>query len=382
MGLEPLVARAFDLLTGAPIMRVPASNMTWSQAVNDPGSADVTVAPNEGVAHRGLRDRLRPWKTAIALMRGDRVIHAGPLVARNVSRSTGDVHLNVGGGWTILDKRLVLNYALKSMWKNGEVLLDEENPAPHWQLTLTGSLVDVARGLIAETMKWGELPIDLPPAEGGVNSRRYDCWDFAKVSERIKQLCEVQGGPEIRFDPRVTATGNLRWLLRGADELTDNDWHWNTSLPGVRAMMEDIDEDGDAMASMCFALGGRKDDVVLTALAQTPKLTAAGWPLLQVADTSHSTVSELATLLGHAGETVARGSITQESFKLRIGVEYAVAPGDHANVIIEDPYFGRARLPLKILAVSGDSGDWMSVEARLRNEEAKWQATTRQQMMH
>lgn len=377
MGLEPIIVRAFDLLTGQPIMRLPAVSFSYATAVNSPGSGSVKMLIPEASAGRGLRERLMPWHTTVAFMRGARVLFAGPVTARSVDRESQSVTLHLGGCWDLLEKRLVLNHALAAKWKNGEVLIDEDSPAPEWQLALKGSFRDIARGLIAESQKWGPLPIDLPATEGGVQVRNYDGFDFATVAERLKQLGGVQGGPEIRFDPYLK-NGNLRFELRAEDELIDHIWRWNEAIPGQRVTLEAVDEDGDLMATECYALGGRKEDLVLVARSSTDRLTAAGWPLMQVADTTHSTVSELGTLLGHAADTVTRGMVTQESFKLRVGAEYEVRPGDWAQLRIDDAYFGREMLPLKILSVSASDGEWLSVEARLRVEEAKWRATTPQ----
>lgn len=261
----------------------------------------------------------------------------------------------------------MLNRALASSWVNGEVLIDEDHPAPQWVLNLSGSLGDIARGLVAEALAWGPLPIDLPALTGGDNVRTYRGWDLAQTADRLTELTKVENGPEIEFAPYLTETGDLRWRLRaGTPELVDTVWQWNTTSPGRRVSLAGVDEDGTDMASESIGLGGRSEDVVLVGRRRSNTLTAAGWPVLQVANTGHTSVSNLSTLLGWLGEDVTRGGIDQESIELRVGAEHAVRPGDNADVGVRDPYLGRTVLPLKVVGVAGNTSEWLTVRCRMR----------------
>jgi hypothetical protein len=115
----------------------------------------------------------------------------------------------------------VLNHALDTGWVDGDVLVDDEHPAGAWALTLTGSYSDIARGLVAEAMKWGALPITLPPVQGGTRTRTYSGYDVAKVADRLDDLAKLADGDEIRFDPRIRPDGSLTFDLRSQPEIVD-----------------------------------------------------------------------------------------------------------------------------------------------------------------
>jgi hypothetical protein len=69
----------------------------------------------------------------------------------------------------------------------------------------------IAKRLVAQAMSWtgGDLPIVLPSDESSTDpehQRTYLGADFKPIGEALKQLMEVQGGPEINFQPRFTTT--------------------------------------------------------------------------------------------------------------------------------------------------------------------------------
>ncbi|MFC4223575.1 hypothetical protein [Lysinibacter cavernae] len=365
MVLEPLKVLAFETMTGQFIGNIPYTNVVWKKSLNEAGTIDITVDWSREAATWDIRGKTWPWRTLIAVIRGDTILHAGPVVNR--SRPRGSLTIPASGMWEIFKHRLVLNYALSSKKVDGQVMIDEDNPAPEWKLELTGSLVDIAVKLVAESLKWGALPITLPPLTGGPNVRVYYGFDLASVDTRLSQLTEVIGGPELRFEPRIGVDGRLSFAMQGSAELIDTVHQWNEIAPGQRVSLASMHEDGSAMTTDHWGLGGGSDDMVLMTRASSDALTRVGWPVMQSADTSHSSVSELPTLRGYVQESLLRGSQTQEVFSLQVGAEQNVKPGDWADLTVEDFYLGHTVLPLKILEVSGDTSDWLTVNARVRN---------------
>lgn len=361
--LEPATVRVFDGVTGAPLGRLPVDDFTYTCELNRAGNMTARISASKVAAGMGLRELLVPWRVNLAVVRGTRVLFAG--VLRRAGVQAGAVTLDCGGGLAWFERRLVLNHLLADSWVDGEVQVDENNPLPQWHLALSGSLASIARDLVAESLKWGALPVTLPAREPGLNVRNYDCFDFAAVADRLRDLTELQDGIELRFTPRLLDNGSLNFLFEASPELVSSTWEWNTVAPGARCMVDSIDHDGEPMCSQVFAVGGKKDDVVLVSRVAAP---AGDVPVLQAALTSHSSVSILETLQGYAGEMLERGKITQESFSLRVGAEYAVQAGDWANVRVRDWFLGETLLPLKIVSVAGGAGsDWLQIEARVRS---------------
>ena len=359
--MDAIELHAFNGRTGAHLRRLAVSETSWSDNINEAGTIDATVAGGDE-----LRDVLREYGTVVAAVSGTRVLHAGYVTHAKRDRNAGTWSIDAGGGLTILDKRLVMNYALKSSWRDGIVLIDEDHPPGAWVLRIRGTYRDVVRGLIAESLKFGELPITLPPVQGGsAHDITYNGWDLAKVSERIGDIGDRDDGPEIRLDPILSPTWVLRFELKVATEIVDNHWRWNALTPASRVALDDEDMDGEAMCSECYAIGGKDEDRMLVARASGTALTGRGWPVLQESNKEHSTVSVLSTLQSYARADVANGDAPQRSQALRVGIEREVHVGDWADVRV-----GPADsdvIAYKVVGVKGSAdSDMLEVECRER----------------
>ena len=353
----------FDGLTGAHVCHARVSSCSWSQSINSEGGMDAGIPAGMLPPERALQ----PWRSIWAVLDGSKVRHAGWLT-RVKQAADGSVQATIGDGWTIWSKRLVLNHALDAAWRDGQVVIDEDNPPGSWLLELNGTYSDIARGLVAESLKWGSLPYDLPPVQGGsAHERSYQCWDMATVADRLSDLTDLEDGPEIRFDPRLTDDGRLRWLLRvGTPEIIDHEWQWNPLARGQQVGMGDIDRDGEAMTCHVYAVGGKEDDIVLLCRHRGGELTSQGWPLLQTANTSHNSVSVLSTLQSYARSDVLAGDRTQDVIGLSVTARCDVRPGDHARIIHD-----RRLLTLKITDVDGDlSTSRLDLQTRIIDREA------------
>lgn len=345
---------AFRGLDGAHISKLPYTSLSWKDSINEAGSIEATVPSSAP----GLSDKLKPYYTVIAAISDGRVLHAGYVTKVTDDPSSGSVSVSAGGGLTILEKRLVLNYALSSTWVNGTVLIDEDNPPGNWVLTLTGSYSDIVRGLIAETIKWGSLPITLPGVDGGsAHTRTYNSWDMATVADRIGDIGDLEDGPEIRLDPSVSQW-SLSFALKVADEIVDNHWTWNVAAPGQQLGVGKLDLDGSLMCTQSFGTGGKDDDTLLVARYSGSALQSLGWPLMQVANTSHTTVTELSTLLSYVQADVLVGDAPQESFEVYAPLDKPVHVGDWADIRLPaDGWQGGGVGQYKVTDVSGSVKD-------------------------
>lgn len=88
------------------------------------------------------------------------------------------------------------------------------------------------------------------------------------------------------------------------------------------------------------------------------KLTAEGWPVLQIANTEHSSVSNVATLKSFTAADTAAGDNPQKTIGVQVDMRrYAVHVGDWADVRV-----GPAPddvLQLKVTNVSGNASSAM-----------------------
>lgn len=355
--------RVFYTLDGRPVEGnniVPVTDFSFAHGWNEKGSLGISIRWHRLIAMWSARLKLRPWLHSIAVIEDGTVKFAGPITSRRWEGLT--LRVDCGDGWALWEKRLVLNHALDDAWVDGEVLIDEENPRPQWVLRIVGqSLAGIGAALIREALKWGPYLVDAPDTDFGLNERTYNGWDFATTFERLQDLGKVEGGPLMLFPGYIREDGHLRIRYEAGEGAALHEWV--QPAPGQYVEIVSVDEDGESMATSAFALGGREDDAVLVARSRSTTLTDAGWPVLQVADRSHSTVSQLPTLKGYTGQAVIDGSLLPESYQLKVTAAYDVRPGDWVNLTVRDRYLGSRLVPLVVVRVARNRGRWQTVSA-------------------
>lgn len=338
--------------------RLPCDNVSWSDVINEPGSLSATVPYSRLL---DLGHYMQPYFTILAAIGFGRVLHAGFLYHAVNNRSDKKWSADAGGGATILNKRLVMNYALSSSWRDGTVTVDEDHPSGAWPFTVTGSYSDLISKLVSETKKWGSLPIAPAALTGGDKTRTYNSYDLATVADRIKDIGDLENGPEYRFDPVVSKEGVLTFQqVTSSDggEIVDTHWIWNATIPESGVVLGDEDGDGEEMCTQSFGVGGKSDDKIIVARTISTALTSKGWPVLQMANTSHSSVSNVSTLKSYTAADVACGDNPQKTIALEVDMQrYDVHVGDWADVRFgpgaDDIHY------LKITNVSGGTGSRM-----------------------
>jgi hypothetical protein len=355
----------FATVTGEPLGRVPFTDVSWSQSINSSGSHSVTVEWSREAERAGLPAKLRNWRTSLALVRGRDVITAGPLVRSTWDAESMKLSLTVGDVWTLVDRLLTLDSKLKDRWKDGEVIIDEDNPSDEWVVGVTSNFRDFVANFIQGIIEWRTLPIDVPPrVPGGSVARAWLGLEMRNLAQTLQAITEEEGGPEIRWDPYIDEGGRLRWASRiGTPEIITTQWRWNTKRPGQRVSLTQVDDDGSAMVTEVIGVGGRREDKVLVSRVQA---NDAAMPLLQVADLSNTQETDLKVLRSHGRELLARGSVSQKVPVLKVGAEHRVRVGDWADVYIDDPWLGRVWQALKVVNVDGDTSEWLKVQCRGR----------------
>ncbi|PLS31631.1 hypothetical protein Uis1B_0623 [Bifidobacterium margollesii] len=337
--MEPIQLKAFNGLTGAYIGRVPYSSLSGQDSISDEGSMSATLPDCRQLRLiPSLDPYLRAYGTIYAATSGDRILHAGYLTRHAMNDNRDALTLDIGGGFTILTKRKVLNRRLKTLWRDGEVRIDDDKHIPDgWRLTARGTYRDLIRALIEETLAWGPLPFELPPIQGGADHERdWDGWDFPGTWDEISDIADLDDGPEIRADP-IIENDAIRFRLNvGEPEIVDHEWRWNTLTPGTGVTLAATDCDGSVLTSQHFMVGGKHADKTLVAMAQGSALASDGWPLLQTSDASHSSITVLRTLQSYARAAILTGDTDQTTHGLNVDISRDVHVGDHAVVRVSE----------------------------------------------
>lgn len=389
---------AGEVRTGRRITRIPVSGASWSVAHRGPGDIQVRIPlraadfaplerefvgglypghdvfpsmatwpqearpvwkPGDGLRAEFLA-ALEPVRCFLAVVEGDQVIEAGPIWAWDYDDASGVLTVTAKGLWTLLDHRIVMGDVV-SAWAQ-------------WRQRYVGSLGTIAKRLVELTMsqEGGGLPIVLPPDVDWVNERTYHGYDLATVRQRLEDLMGVDGGPDIAFDPRLTADRmGVEWVMRVGDPMlrqAGEDWSWDATLPAGPVVGLGVKRDASRVAQRAYVSGAGMEESLLITRREAkdvgaPDLRDAGFPLMETTG-SRSTVERMATL-NSWGDAAVRSSLRPwAEWQLRVRTDQhprvaQVKPGDYARVKVgRHPLLGML-LPdgyhrARVMSVSGD----------------------------
>ena len=113
----------------------------------------------------------------------------------------------------------------------------------------------IAKRWIQQSLTWtgGNLPITFEDDMAGTYERNIKGAELKLIGDLLINLTEVQNGPDIRFQPRLTTDGlGYEWLLKtGKPRLTGNTTTiWDTSLPGNTVSDLTISQDANDLANI------------------------------------------------------------------------------------------------------------------------------------
>lgn len=373
---------AFSLRDGQRLCGLRYSDCSWQHSWNDAGSMSVTIPLSDDMASLDLDTILVEQQTALALIDGNTVVHAGPILeSPSWDAETRELSISCGGGWSLFDNRLVLDPLLRNQTIDGELVIDEDNPAPEWTVAYQGTAGDIVRSLIQLTKQWGDVPVDVSPYDGSQSDVvQWDGWEFPVMSDAFNDALDRENAGQLRFDPYLTLDGRLRWkqrwALNGISDL-DEPFQWNTMVPGQRVRFTGCGSGGGPLVNDVWASGGKSNDVLLmyrvsdnTAISNTGILT-------QLGDGNAGTGDSLAALHSYARNQL-NASRRDRTWNLQVGAEWNPHVGDRVQLRVNDPFLHSWKsdgtrtstvVSLIITDVSGDAGgEWLTVACRETGE--------------
>lgn len=311
---------------------------------------------------RDIKAATEPTRTFLAVLADDRVVAAGPIWSQTWDQDGGTLELKALGLASLWDHRLVLNH-LVNMQQAGAVASS--------LLTYSGlSLGTIAKRLVQEAQAHtgGTVPVVFQADEAGTNERTYPGYELATVGQRLSELSEVEGGPEIEFQPRLTAdrTG-VEWVMRvgttSAPQLVQAglDWMVDTSVPRGNLGGLSVNVDASAVANRAFAKGSGTDEAtVISVPASEPEMWDSGYPLLEaVGSVGGDGGNYQENVNRHAAGDLQANDRPWQTWRLRVPVDSRVGaarPGDWWKVRVgEDHVFLDAGLyRSRMASMSGD----------------------------
>lgn len=395
-----------EVATGRRITQIPVADATWTTQLHGAGSITARIPlrapefrvlertftggiyPGPGVfpgpgtfpeeatplwrPGRGMRPEflaaVEPARCFLAVLENDVVIEAGPIWGHAYDAATAMLTVTAAGLRSIFDHRYVMG------------VLADPTLAAAWSVTYAGmSLATIAKRLVqlAQSHTGGSLPIVLPDDEllpaSDERTRTYKGHELATIAARLDQLSGVIGGPDIAFEPRLTADRlGVEWVMRvgtHADPTlhqAGDDHVWDMRVPRGGVSGVSVTRDAAGLASRVWATGSGMDEALLMGAATDATLTSHGFPLLEAA-VSHPSVSQQATLNAWAAGSLsgrARPWMTwaftvDAASHPRLGT---YRPGDFVRIWLpEDHPYLSLLLPAgshraRILTISGNLG--------------------------
>lgn len=270
--------------------------------------------------------------------------------------------VNAAGAWEYFTHRLIL--------PPGTVKPSEVTSA--WSGL---SLRTMPKRIVQQACSWPHagLPIDYEPDVSGTAQREYPGGDRMWVADALKNLTEVENGPDITFRPKIMPDQrHVRWdLLTGDPDLTQAgaDHYWDLSAPGRFGQVTGLDRDGRDLATHAWGVGATDEttSVVLEAAASSTALTDAGFPMLEMVEQRNS-VKLAATLQAYVDEDVVRYSAFTETFTLQVRRDKPPLlgtywPGDWARIRLgRNPRIPQGTYRVRIIRIRFDATGDVTLE--------------------
>ncbi|WP_293782617.1 hypothetical protein [uncultured Aeromicrobium sp.] len=300
-------------------------------------------------------------------------VAGGPIWTRSHSDDSDELTIGAGGLESIFDHRLVLPVITAGMRPELQVLA--------WQSAELGL---IAKRLVqaATAMAGGELPLVLPSDDdlggpGAAHERTYPGYELGKVGERLRQLAEVEDGPEVQFVPRRRADNPtyIEWVMRVGTRRTGmmlaqsgRPWILDQRVPLSPVVAISTDETAGGIVTQAFAAGQGEAEGKPIEHATSTFLTGLGYPALQAVVGGTDTVTQRSTLQAHARGLLARSDRPLRTHTAKVAADAfwklapGYRPGDWFEVRPRDDHrFLRGAQRMRSLQATG-GGDTVSVQ--------------------
>lgn len=375
-----------DFLTGEYWFDLPvAGDSTWEHNLNSAESIAAKIpVMSPDVADLDIEELAVPWRTFLGVVLNDRVMAAGPIITRSWDHSNSLLTLNASGAAAWLGRRLVLPNGITA-----DTLYDAtgRNPNPAANTVYpSGSYRDIIRKLLQQAQSW---PYPTPPIlyeflEGGAKTASFLGTDLKSLGEAVDNIIDLDDGIDFELRPSWVGDGrdHVVWVAHGGsvtDPLLSDAGviEWDLGADNVDLSDLTVSEDASNIATRAWFTGGRSSDVTLFASADSP-LLQQGWPLLELVDSSHTSVSDKPTLQKWANNSIKTNNrpVTTCSFSVR-GDQPPTAgsyqPGVWVNLIVENvPLLPDGPNQMRLLGMSGqcDSDQIKLTLAPVRSDDA------------
>ncbi|CCQ44308.1 hypothetical protein ARTSIC4J27_232 [Pseudarthrobacter siccitolerans] len=377
-----------NTVTGKVTAYIPASKVSWGQRLNGAGPVQATLKVTaEELRNVDLRMATMVLRQSLGVAYNGQILECGPIWQQDYVADKEDLALTASGLWSIFDVRKALQGLAPGPSRDAEDFWARHRPewiAPAWShiQIKNKSLGSIARELVRISIQdnpftrpdgtnAGALNIILPPDVPGTHERNYMGYDLGWIGERLRQLTNVQNGPDIRFRPRFKEDDptTVEWVLEtGSEEqplLLQNgpDWIWDTAVSESGVVKLSVKRDAQGMAARAFVPGNGQERNMLLSWSTDTTLVDAGFPWTET-DVASKTTEDSVDLNSIADRLLADSLAPWDEWSLQVRADQnpmlgEYLPGDWAqiNVGLGHPMIEAGIYRVRIMAVDGDHSE-------------------------
>lgn len=343
--------------TWADRAELEVDSCSWAQAMNaeSSGSTDLILSDPD-VAEVASLDDLYPGTRCLVVEHSGAVLYAGIIWEADYDRDTQTLKLDHSDAvWSLLALRLISETRDQNLagWKKAYAGLSYR--------TLVKRLVALATTGAART-----LPIVFPADVAGTAKRTYYGYNTDVALDAIKDLLDLENGPDLDFRPRWATDGSLEFVMRCGDLTASTvEVDFTAEDPGARGL--GIKTSAREMATQIFAVG--EGSGVKMKIRESQSGVIDRFPQMERVE-QFKNVKETDDLYQAASsELVARNGTTRQ---LRCEIDLSsdvltpsmLQPGMVLRWYIrDDPYFNTGWREWVVLKYSGNTdSDWVKLE--------------------
>lgn len=374
-----------DLSTGLIRVRnIPAAAGNCNETLGAAGSIGATIPLPMKVPDSdrvvAIRSLLLPAQSYLAWDEDGVIRNAGPIWTDSYSFDKQRLTLNAAGLRSYFQYRYVIPLLIDA---------DKKSLPSGKQTRYTGlSLGTIAKRLVQQAQGWtnGSVPLVFEDDVLGDNERTYRASDLHVLDEKLQQLSEVLGGPDIMFKPRYAnpERTHIEWVMTtGKPEISqapgaDHKWDM-TGIPHPDIKGASITRDATVLTTDNYQTGSVPEDEGSPGVDAEPLMAKAVRPnidplvLRMESSEDRSSVINLPVLQQYADQAVLTGDRVLETWSFEVRKSgatkiSAVSAGDYARVATkDDPGVGTAENRLRLLEINTTlATDWAKVSAQPR----------------
>lgn len=330
-----------DLRTNTLLEEVPLNGVRFNKPLNGSGRFSAAWKLDEHSGRLNPHDLTMPARRVIYAFRDSRPMWGGVIWSRAYDSESDTVSIGAGEFWSYFDHRKVLPALPGS--------IDLTTVAG---LSTTYDNVDqneIARQLVdqAQTHTGGDIGIEFDTTTSNMlRDRTYSGFGLTDVGEALRNLTNVEGGPDMVFDVLPADSGSPRRILRIGTPWLGQQGSSHVWEIGGNAIRYTWPTDGTRMATRAFATGEGVDLGTPIAVSEQAERYDQGFPVLEL-ENNYSGAESESTLDGHAqaDQHAARMPVVLPTIEVRGDIPPTAAEvnrGDDGWLVIPADRFHRA----------------------------------------